>query len=512
MMKGSTEANLVAGATAATPGIRTPHWLQALRMSVSFPALMAVMLIAVALVGAQSHLIDPDTWWHITVGEQILKTHIWPTADTFSFTARGAHWIAYEWLGEVFLAITARAGGLVGLAWLQKAMVVALTLLLYLYSYLVSGNSKAACIASAAVLPIAPVAFALRPQIFGYIFFLLTLICMQQFRRGYEKALWFIPVLFLVWVNTHGTFVFGLLVIGIRWITGFFNFRLGELTGAQMSHRQSIKLLLTFLFCVLALWITPYGSQIAANPIEMAISQPINIEGIQEWQPLSLTNSVGVYILIFVMGLFLAQVILRFSYTIEEMTLLLFAMYAAFAHLRFAMIFVLLTAPIVAANLARWVPPYDPSKEKYALNLTLISLVIAAFCIFRPSERSLQRLVAIDYPVYAVEYLREHPQPVPMFNEYGWGGYLISQLGPAQPVFIDGRADLYEYSGILPDYFVAASGQVAAIRVLARHDIRSCLLNRSSALAGLLDQSTDWKKVYSDDLSVIFIRLERTRS
>jgi hypothetical protein len=205
-------------------------------------------------------------------------------------------------------------------------------------------------------------------------------------------------------------------------------------------------------------------------------------------------------------------VILRFSYTIEEMTLLLFAMYAAFAHLRFAMIFVLLTAPIVAANLARWVPPYDPSKEKYALNLTLISLVIAAFCIFRPSERSLQRLVAIDYPVYAVEYLREHPQPVPMFNEYGWGGYLISQLGPAQPVFIDGRADLYEYSGILPDYFVAASGQVAAIRVLARHDIRSCLLNRSSALAGLLDQSTDWKKVYSDDLSVIFIRLERTRS
>jgi len=47
---------------------------------------------------------------------------------------------------------------------------------------------------------------------------------------------------------------------------------------------------------------------------------------------------------------------------------------------------------------------------------------------------------------------------------------------------------------------------LTALRILARHDIRSCVLNRSSALAALLAQSPGWKQVYSDDLSVIFFR------
>src|ERR1700757_3016844 len=95
-----------------------PNWIS-VRRAISFPALMGVLLVGVALIGAQDRLIDPDTWWHVTAGEQILKTHTWPTSDTYSFTARGAGWIAYEWLGEVFLALAARAGGLMGLAMFQ---------------------------------------------------------------------------------------------------------------------------------------------------------------------------------------------------------------------------------------------------------------------------------------------------------------------------------------------------------------------------------------------------------
>ena len=502
----STETDIASTADPAVTRARSTTSWRWLCLAVSFPALMAVLLIAVALIGAESRLIDPDTWWHVAVGEQILKTHTWPTSDTFSFTARGAHWIAYEWLGEVFLALPAQAAGLVGLAWFQKAMVVVISLLIYLYSYLVCGNSKAACIASGVVLPLAPVTFTLRPQMFGYIFLLLTLICLQLFRQRHEKALWFLPPLFVIWANTHGTFVFGLFVIGVCWITGLFSFRAGGLIAQKMPQPQRVKLLLTLMFCVLALLITPYGSQIAANPFEMATAQPLNIANIQEWQPLSLAFPAGMYVFVFAIALFLAQIVLQLSYKLEEIVLLMFALYAAIAHLRFAMIFVLFVAPMVATILARWVPPYDPAKDKFLLNVAIIALVLVAFIKFRPSERQLEASLALDYPVQAVQYLREHPQPVGMFNEYGWGGYLISQLGPAQPVFIDGRADLYEYSGVFPDYMVAASGQLAALRILARHDIRSCVLNRSSALAALLAQSPGWKQVYSDDLSVIFMR------
>jgi hypothetical protein len=505
----STGTDITASTEALRPGPAAAPWWRSLRLAVSFPAMMAVLLMAIALIGAEDRLLDPDTWWHITVGQEILKTHTWPTSDIYSFTARGAHWIEYEWLGDVFMALAAKGGTLVGLAWLQKTLVVLLTLLLYLHAYLVCRNSKAACVAAALLLPIAPVAFRLRPQLFGYIFLLLAMICLQLFENGHERALYFLPPLFVVWVNTHGTFMFGLLVIGICWITGFVSFRVGGLFGKQLPTGRRVKLLLAFLFCLLALLITPYGSQLAANPLDLAMAQPLNIANIQEWQPLSLANPMGAYILVFVTALFLATVMLRLSYSIAEMALLLFSMYAALAHLRFTMIFILFCVPIVANILARWTPIYEPAKDKYLLNFVIMTLVVLSLIKFRPSESALEAVVAADYPEEALHYVRAHPHPTGLFNEYGWGGYLISQLGPSQAVFIDGRGDLYEHSGVLADYLEAASGQVDALRILASHNISSCLINRSSALAGLLVKSPGWKLVYSDGLAEIFDRTDR---
>jgi hypothetical protein len=93
-----------------------------------------------------------------------------------------------------------------------------------------------------------------------------------------------------------------------------------------------------------------------------------------------------------------------------------------------------------------------------------------------------------------------------MFNAYGFGGYLIWQLGSQQKVFIDGRADLYEYSGVFQDYLHIANLNDDALRLLGRYKIESCLVGRKDALATLLSASPDWKRAYSDDVSVLFVR------
>jgi hypothetical protein len=479
---------------------------RSLRQAISFPALMAVLLIAVALIGAQDRLIDPDTWWHVTVGEQILRTHTWPTTETYSFTAHGASSIAYEWLGEVFLALAARAGGLLGLAMLQKAVVALVALLLYYYAYLRSGSAKAACIASSIVLPIAPVAFTLRPQMIGYVFLLLALICLERFRKGHTKSLLFLPPLFVIWVNTHGTFVFGLFVIGLYWVTGLLTFQVGGLIGERLPQRKRVQLLLTLLLCLLALLVTPYGSQIATKPFELAATQPLSVANVQEWQAMSLSTSLGKYFALLAITLFLAQVTLRLTYKLEDMAMLLFGVYVMCAHMRFAMIFVMFLTPILAGILARWVPPYDPAKDRYLLNFALIVLVVFALVKLRPTQHELENMVTNDYPVKAVEYLRQHPQPTGMFNEYSWGGYLISQLSPEHKVFIDGRAEFYEYFGVLPDYIVMASAQPEAFRIAARRNIQSFLVSRTGPLALLLATSPGWQQVYTDDLATIFVR------
>src|SRR5262249_60219293 len=126
-----------------------------------------------------------------------------------------------EWLGEGLMGFSTRWGRLVGPTIMLVAVTASFMLLLYYYAYLRPGNIKAAFVASALVLPMAEGFFALRPQLIGYNFLLITLICLEHYRRGRRKVVWGRPVLFLVWVEKHGTFVFGVFVVGLFLVWGW---------------------------------------------------------------------------------------------------------------------------------------------------------------------------------------------------------------------------------------------------------------------------------------------------
>jgi len=108
--------------------------------------------------------------------------------------------------------------------------------------------------------------------------------------------------------------------------------------------------------------------------------------------------------------------------------------------------------------------------------------------------------------VRAVAYLREHPTPQPMFNSYGYGGYLVWQMAGEYKVFIDGRGDLYERTGAFSDYMGISRLEVTTPTLLRAYNIQSCLINNGEPLATWLAASPEWQKVYSDNLSVLFVR------
>ena len=72
-----------------------------LKRLLSFPTMLGAMLVGAVFITARSFQVDPDLWWHIKTGQNILATHHWPTTDPYSFTVSGTPWVAYEWLGEV---------------------------------------------------------------------------------------------------------------------------------------------------------------------------------------------------------------------------------------------------------------------------------------------------------------------------------------------------------------------------------------------------------------------------
>jgi hypothetical protein len=470
--------------------------------------LVAGSLVATTSLSLTRLFAEGDTWWHITTGERILSTGIWPTTDSFSYTVAGQNWIAYEWLGEVVMALAARAG-LPGLAALLGGLSAALVLLLYYLAYLRSGNVKAAFVACVLVLPVASTVFALRPQLMGYVFLTLTLISLERFRLGRPKLAWFLPGLFLIWVNTHGTFILGLLVLGLYWASGLISFRWGGLVAEPWNAEQRRQLAIIFLGCVLVLPATPYGTRLAAYPLELALLQPMSTGTILEWQPIAFQRVFGPIFLGLMLLFLFAQVTLQATYRLEQFALLLLTVYLAAAHARLILFFVLVFAPLVAALLGRWLPNYQPAKDRWALNAVLLALAFSTAIAHFPSREQFGKSFASNFPVNGLAFLRQHGIAGPLLNEYHWGGFLIWAGGPERKVFIDGRADVYEYSGVFRDYLDLTRAEPNTRFLLRKYQVEACLLLPRSRLASYLSESPDWELAYADGLAAVYVSNRR---
>jgi hypothetical protein len=473
----------------------------------SFPVLLASLLAGGVFVAGRVFRVDPDLWWHIKIGDSILAAHRWPTTDTYSFTVSGQPWLAYEWLGDILLATVNRLAGLRGLDALLITIGSAVVLALYAFTATRTRNPKAAFVATAALSILAMLSFSLRPQMLGYLFLILTLIALERFRQGKQGLLWFLPILMLLWVNTHGSWIIGLGTIFVYWISGLVAFQKGSLEAKPWTANERRSIAWVFLLSLLTLPITPYGTRIAVSPFEFAFSLPLNVAHIQEWQSMPFNTLVGKIFLVLLLGIVIAQVTLRLTWRLEEFMLCLFGTMMACLHVRFILIFVPFVAPVLAIVLARWVPPYERIKDKFALNAALIFLVLAAMFHYFPSRQELDRRVAKSFPVSAVSYLQLHPVPEPMYNNYGFGGYLVWSRGPEHKVFIDGRGDVYERGGVLRDYMHISYLEPGALTVLQNYGIQSCLLQRDESLSVALYASPDWRRVYVDDVSALFVRI-----
>ena len=489
-----------------SPNLEVAPSLSVWKKIFSFPAALGVLLAGCMFVPLRNFSVDPDVWWHIKVGATLLSTHRFPTTDPYSFTAAGSPWIAYEWLGESLLGAVERVWGLSGLMALDLVLTAAILFALYALATLRCGNSKAAFMTCAVFLPLVYPSCTLRPQMLGYLFLVLTLIVLERFRRGRTGTLWFLPPLFLVWVNTHGSFVIGLFAFVVYWASGLLDIHWGGVASRLWTSAERLRLELVALLSLIALTITPYGTEICLYPMNMAFSQPVNVANIVEWQSIKFDAFFGKLFLVLILGFMLAQVTLRLTWRLDELVLLFSGVVAACLHLRFLLLFVPFCAPLLAVVVARWIPPYEPAQDKPAMNAILITLVLAAVIALFPSRAGLKSIMDENWPVQAVAYLRQHPAPQPMYNTYAYGGYLIWQMSDANKVFIDGRTDIYERTGVLADYLSISRLDFPAPFLLKAYNVQSCLLARKDTLVTLLNSSPEWQKIYSDPNTVLYVR------
>ena len=139
----------------------------------------------------------------------------------------------------------------------------------------------------------------------------------------------------------------------------------------------------------------------------------------------------------------------------------------------------------------------------------LVLLLVAAVTLYVtvPAAASGFRSKNItgDYPVGAVDYLQADLPPGHMFNQYGWGGYLVYRLWPGQRVYVYGDA------AVMGDAFLNEWNSVELIRpgfrqTLQRRGVNWVIDPPNTPLLVALGETPEWVRVYSDAQATVMVQ------
>jgi hypothetical protein len=168
--------------------------------------------------------------------------------------------------------------------------------------------------------------------------------------------------------------------------------------------------------------------------------------------------------------------------------------------------FGILAAPVLSRVFADSYDGYDAQRDHPWPNVVLVAASLLVACWAFPNRQNLAAQVEQKSPVKAVEFIQAHHLPGPMLNDWIDGNYLMWAL-PEYPDFIDGRGDIFEWSGVLAEYGKWATLQSPPSALLDKYQINFCILFRDSPMTFVLPLLPNWKAVYSDHNAVIFVRV-----
>jgi hypothetical protein len=488
---------------------------------------VAVILAGFLFFTSLIPLIPNDFWWHMKIGEIIFHERSIPATNIFAWTIPQDQPFTYgAWLGELLFYTLFRLGNLEVLIFLRNLFALVAFWLVAVEAKRKSGSWRLAALVTAFAWLMSFNNLAVRPQIWSWISFMAYLIVLEAYIDGRvsNSWLWSLPLIMVFWVNAHGAFVLGVVLIGIYFIGELLS-RLLKLPEAISPNR--VKWLgLISLITILAIVINPQGVQIIDYVIDL-ITDPPSQGLISEWQsptPQGVANiTFFLSILLFIIALSLS----RYRLTITETFLIVGFLWLAWSGQRYIIWYALIVMPVLAKLLAKAKSRSPGFKaRKNQLNVLLAAVIFLPVILVQPwfvggfplpqaywdfviHESPEGPPISRNNPVSAVDYLSSHPGGK-IFNEMGYGSYLIWAL-PSGSVFIDPRVELYPFEQ-WEDYINISQARQYN-QLLAKYEANRILLHKTiqAKLAEALVQDPSWKKEYEDRSSQIWMKIDNSQ-
>jgi hypothetical protein len=467
--------------------------------------MIAALLAVLAMLTVRDRFNDPDMWWHLRTGQVIWDTHTIPREDLFSWTALHVPWVPHEWLAQTIIYGAYHLAGYGGLMLYMVAITSAILIAGYALCSLYSGNAKVAFVGALTIWLFATSGMAVRPQILGYLFLVLELLIIHAGRTLHRRWFLLLPPLFAVWVDCHGSFTLGFAVAVLYLPSAFLTFRAGGLSSTAWDRPVRRLYGWTVAASAVAMFLNPVGYKQVLYPLEALFHLTVNVSAIQEWRPLDFTTARGIAVLVVVAVLLLLILCQRANLFLEELLLVAAGVWLAASHQRMTFVFGILVAPILSRLLAPLWDNYSLASDRPLANSVLMAASLVVLYAAFPNDANLAKQVVKGNPTGAVAYLHTHPLTGHMLNEWVDGGYLI-WAAREHPVFIDGRGDMYSQNGVYNDFAGWAMIQSDPRDLLNKYKVDFCVLANGSAMSHVMSLMPEWRRVFSDDKSIIFVR------
>ena len=463
--------------------------------------------------------IDPDFGWHVRTGQVILSSGI-PRHDPFSYSMPSYPFVDHEWLVSVSFALLLPLIGMTGLNLLFCSVALSPFILLsfwihrkrYMFLLLVIGS---ACVTY----------IGIRSQILAWVYLMLL------FSLVYKERLWnrykfFVPFLFLLWANTHESFVGGIVIL----------FLFVLLRNYPKSKMPIFGDVLVFILTFAATCINPYGSRIYYDAF-VTFSDPALRWEIVEWFPFIFRpNAPGLFFIV-ISCMALVIVLRQLSATnLAIYVVLLILGLSGTRQMPFWYFFALPITVYAFELFDKTIQTVNYAQARLSKAFFFLTVLSALFVLANtwllvdailPQNSSVSDLPSQR----ALNYLQTHATNNNIFSTYGWGGYLDWKL-PEKKVFIDGRmqswrwqvSNPYESDYAYRDYNDILSGDLPLAKTERKYHIDTLLLPLVYAKdpgrgANLFDtkkikivdeaKKDGFKLVFKDSSTIIYRKLSK---
>ena len=442
-----------------------------------------------------------DLGWHLAAGDLIRDQGNIPFQDPWSFTAGGRQWYNLSWFWDVIASVLIQYTNFSGLILFVIACGAAIVG--YLTSVCLSSGAStiAVCISVLSSCLLYP-AFAAYPNIY------LTaspnistiLFCVIFYGKCLKRTKCFLlPAIMVLWVNLHGGFLLGLIIIGI-------------FCGAALLRRDWVNFkIYSFagVGCFIATFINPLGWHIYEG-LETVLGH-FSQAYITEWWPyfqnITVPGSIPgiIYILIFIAF----ELCYRGFCPIESRLLSWLFLFLGLYQFRYMSFFFIFSTVPLSLHLDRLLPKqlnnFRVEKSLLAAGTLAACALALVYVQIDPALGLPQMLSEQD-----VLYLQTHFSHARLLNHWNYGGILIFRTRGAIPVFVDGRAATAYPDDLLRDYFKLVEleiNETAWDTVLEKFQIDTVLwVKAHEQLRRFLVDKRGWKEEYAGLYESIYVK------